>query len=176
MRRAHRIFGLVLCILFCSFSLAEQNPSSAAVKLLDHLAGNWVLQGTIAGKPTTHDVQASWVLNHEYLQIHEISRAKNTRGEPAYEAIVYVSWDVKAQQYFCLWLDSTAGGGLSPEGIARANPAGDSIPFIFNLSPTDQIHTTFTYDKTNDTWRWLIDNLENGQTHRFANVTLTRSK
>src|SRR5579872_4632366 len=31
--------------------------------LLDHLAGNWVLQGTIAGKETTHDVEAAWVLN-----------------------------------------------------------------------------------------------------------------
>jgi hypothetical protein len=30
--------------------------------LLDHLAGQWILQGTIAGKRTTHDVQVEWVL------------------------------------------------------------------------------------------------------------------
>lgn len=176
MRLARGIFCVVLSILFCSFSAAEQNSLSAATKLLDHLAGNWVLQGTIAGKQTTHDVQANWVLNREYLHMHEISREKDARGGSEYEAIVYISWDVKTQQYTCLWLDSTAGGGLSPEGIARANLAGDSIPFIFTLSPTDQIHTTFSYDKANDTWRWLIDNLESGQSHRFADVTLSRSK
>lgn len=172
MRLVRGIFCVVLYIVFCSFSPAEPHHAADAAKLLDRLAGDWVLQGMIAAKQTTHDVQASWVLNHEYLELHEISREKNASGGAAYEAIVYMSWDVKAQQYTCLWLDSTSGGGLSAEGIARANPVGDSIPFIFTISPADQIHTTFSYDKTNDTWQWLIDNLEDGQIHHFANVTL----
>ena len=170
------IFSVVFCILFCWSSPLEQNPATEAMKLLDHLAGKWVLEGTIAGRQMTHDIEASWVLNHEYLQLHEISREKDASGGVAYEAIVYLSWDVKAQQYTCLWLDSTAGGGLSAEGIARANQAGDSIPLVFTISPADQIHTTFSYDKSNDTWQWLIDNVEKGQVHRFANVTLRRAR
>jgi hypothetical protein len=134
------------------------------------------LHGTIAGKPTTHDVHAEWVLGHEYLQLREISREKNTSGSPAYEAIVYIEWDAKSHEYNCLWLDSTSGGGLSPEGIAHASPAENSIPFIFILSSTDQIHTTFSYDKATDAWQWLIDNAVNGRTQRFANVTLTRAR
>jgi len=176
MYQVRGISSLVLCILFCCSSPAEQNPAAAAMKLLDHLAGNWVLQGTIAGRQTTHDVKASWVLNREYLQLHEVSREKGAGGGAAYEAIVYLTWDVKAQQYTCLWLDSTAGGGLSAEGIARANLAGDSIPLVFTLSPADQIHTTFSYDHSNDTWQWVIDNVEKGEIHRFANVTLRRTR
>ena len=164
------------CALFCLYSSAAQTPVTAPEELLDHLAGTWVLQGTIAGKPTTHDVEAAWVLNREYLQMHEISREKNGNGGAAYEAIVYLSWDAKAQQYTCLWLDSTAGGGLSAEGLAHGNQAADSIPLVFTISPSDQIHTTFHYDKTADSWQWLIDNVENGKTRGFANVTLRRVK
>ena len=176
MSRVRWIFCSLLCFLSCSVSLAAEKSAAEPVNLLDHLTGSWVLQGTIAGKPTTHDVQATWVLNREYVQLHEISRDKNDRGGTAYEAIVYLSWDGKAQQYTCLWLDSTAGGGLSAEGLAHGNLAGDSIPLIFTLSPSDQIHTTFSYDKATDTWWWLIDNIENGKAHRFADVTLTRAK
>lgn len=176
MRSVRGIICAVLCIAGCSFSSAAEDLSPAAIKLLDHLAGNWVLQGTIANKPTTHDVQATWVLNREYLQLHEVSREKNASGAPAYEAIVYISWDAKTQEYICMWLDSTAGGGLSAEGLAHGKLADDSIPFIFTTSPTDQIHTTFSYDKAADTWQWLIDNVENKRTQRFATVTLTRAK
>lgn len=164
----------MLCVALSSFSPAAEDP--AAIQMLDHLAGNWVLQGTIANKQTTHDVQATWVLNREYLQLHEVSREKNASGGPAYEAIIYISWDAKTQEYICMWLDSTAGGGLSAEGLAHGKLAGDSIPIVFTTSPSDQIHTTFSYNKTTDTWQWVIDNVENKRTQRFATVTLTRTK
>lgn len=166
---------VLLSVLLPAVSGA-QNSAEVAAKVLDHLTGSWVLQGSIAGKQTTHDIEARWVLNREYVQLHETSREKNDGGAAAYEAIVYLSWDTKLQQYTCLWLDSTAGGGLSAEGIARGGIAGDSIPLLFTTSPSDQIRTTFSYDKAADKWQWLIDNVENGRTDRFANVTLTRAK
>ena len=134
------------------------------------------MKGMIGGKETTHDVQASWVLNREYLRLHEVSREKKPNGAPAYEAIVFIGWDDKAQQYTCLWLDSTAGNGLSAQTIARATPTANSIPFIFTISAADSLHTTFNYDSRADTWQWLIDDVQNGKTDRFADVKLTRAK
>ena len=163
------------CVLLCGAVAAAVEMPSGPAALLDHLAGTWILQGTIAGKPTTHDVQAAWVLNHEYLELHETSREKNAAGAPAYYAIIYIGWDAQAQQYVCLWLDSTSGDGLASGVMARATPAGNSIPFIFTLSASNQIHTTFSYDKAAGTWQWLIDNLVNGKTQRFADVKLTRA-
>ena len=64
----------------------------------------------LAGQQTAHNVQADWVLKREYLSIHEVSQEKDAKGDPAYEAIVFVSWDPKTQEYACLWLDSTGGG------------------------------------------------------------------
>lgn len=162
--------------MLASLSCRAQNQSPDPVKLLDRLAGIWILQGTIAGKQTTHDVQARWVLRHEYLELHEISREKEAGGEPAYEAIVLFSWDSKANQFACLWLDSTAGGALTSQTVCRATPSGNSIPFIFSISPTESIHTTFAYHPATDTWQWLIDDESNGKTDHFANVSLSRTR
>ncbi|HEY3707101.1 MAG TPA: hypothetical protein VGL22_18720 [Terracidiphilus sp.] len=160
----------------CAIFSAGQKPSSDPVKLLDHLAGSWVLKGAIGGKQTVHDVEARWVLRREYLELHEISREKVADGDSAYEAIILVSWDPKAGQYACLWMDSTAGGALTSPVTCRATPAAESIPFVFTLSPSESIHTTFSYRKATDTWQWIIDDEKNGKTDRFADVELSRKR
>jgi hypothetical protein len=167
-----------LCLFFLvgGACLAQEPATNSPLELLDHLAGQWVLQGTIAGKQTAHEVQAEWVLKREYLRLHEVSREKDAKGDPAYEAIVFVSWDPKTQEYTCLWLDSTAGGGLSAQGLAHGKKSGDSIPFLFTISPSDSIHNTFVYDRGADSWKWLIDNDANGKTERFADVKLVRAR
>jgi hypothetical protein len=38
------------------------------------MTGHWVMTGTIRRQPTTHDVDAEWVLKREYLRIQEVSR------------------------------------------------------------------------------------------------------
>src|SRR5882724_11440579 len=61
--------------------------------LLDAMTGRWVLQGEITGKPTTHDVDITWALNHRFLRLHERSREMTWVGEPQYEADVFIGWD-----------------------------------------------------------------------------------
>jgi hypothetical protein len=171
-----RITKIGIATIFCSFlALGQTRPRDPAA-LLNQLEGSWVLSGKIAGKPTVHDVQAHWILHHEYLQIHEVSRDRDPQGGPAYEAEVLVSWDPESDQYACLWLDSTAGAALTSQVTCRAKPGVDSIPFVFKISATDSIHTTFTYNEASDTWQWLIDNVANGKSDRFADVELSRVK
>jgi hypothetical protein len=146
------------------------------MKLLDSMAGDWVLKGMIGGKQTTHDVEARWVLRHEYLRIHEISREKDSKGEPAYEAIVLIGWDGKTHEYVCLWLDSTSGAGLSSGVMGRARESGDAIPFVFTISPSESIRTTFNYERASDRWQWIIDDMTNGKPDQYADVELSRKK
>ena len=167
---------LSLCAMACALSAPAQSQSPEPLKLLDHLVGDWVLTGSIAGKQATHEVQARWVLRHEYLELHEVSREKEQNGDPAYEAIVLFSWDPKTNQYSCLWMDSTAGGALTSQVTCRATPSGNSIPFVLTISSSESIHTTFTYRGGSDTWQWLIDNEAKGKTDRFANLELSRKK
>jgi hypothetical protein len=49
--------------------------------LLDHLAGNWLLQGTVGKQPVTHDFDTEWVLQPHYLRFRGVSRDKNDKGE-----------------------------------------------------------------------------------------------
>ena len=165
--------AIVAFLITVSFSSSAQQ-SIQADHLLDRLTGNWILQGTIAGRETTHDIESEWVLNHEYLRFHETSREKNIQDQPAYEAIVFIEWDESSNEYRCLWLDSTGGGGLTAP-IAQGKRGNDEIAFIFRDKNKDSgIHTTFVYSKGSDTWSWLIDNEHDGKLTSFARVKLTR--
>lgn len=163
---------ILFSILVSLSSRAQQ--ATFQDSLLDHMTGKWVLQGTIASMQTTHDVNVEWVLGHQYLQIREISREKNSLGQAAYEAIVYVGWDQPAHQYACLWLDVTGGGGLSGQAIGHGNKNGDRIEFVFKGSDGSMFHTTFAYDRRTESWQWLMDGDVHGTLEPFARVTLKK--
>jgi hypothetical protein len=88
---------LFLLIAACLPLLGQEKPDEPT-QLLNHLAGNWVLEGVLGGRHSTHDVTAEWILNHEYLRFHEVSHEKNKNGGLVYEAIVILSWDNKTNE------------------------------------------------------------------------------
>ena len=134
-------------VTLVSFSVSAQQTTFQD-SLLEHMVGKWILHGTIAGKETTHHIAAEWVLQHQYMQFHETSHEKNSKGDAEYEAIVFIGWDQPSSRYACLWLDVTGGGGLSPQAIGYAKPNGDDLAFIFKSSDGSTFHTTFMYDRS----------------------------
>ncbi len=163
---------VLLSVLVCPL-LAQDPQPTFRDELIDRFQGKWVLQGTIAGKQTTHDVTNEWVLNHQYLRIHEVSREKKASGEPEYEAMVFVGWDQPTGRYLAIWLD--VWGGFSKATVGYAPKQGDDIKFLFNDGKSD-FHTTFIYDRKADTWEWRMDAEDNGTLKPFARVKLTRAK
>ncbi len=165
--------GLVASLLLLPLTaLADEPP--LADPLLDRIVGTWVLRGTIAGAETTHDVVAEWVLNHQYVRLHEVSREKDAGGRAAYEAIVFLGVDKAANGYACLWLDSTGGGGLNAQAIGHAKRGGDEIALVFRGPDGSLFHTTFVNDRAADAWRWLMDAEEGSTLKPFARVRLTK--
>jgi hypothetical protein len=158
-----------------SSSVAAQQTAPAST-LFDRLTGHWVLRGTITGEQTVHDVDADLVLNGGYVRLHEVSREKDKKGKPAYEAIVFISVDEKTGVYNLLWLDTTSNEGLTGSGIGHGKPTGNSIPFIINPGRPDEFHTTFVYDPGKDTWQWNMDGIADGKPHEFARLRLTRRR
>ena len=138
------------------------------------MTGQWVLQGTIAGKETTHDLTVDWVLNHEYLRFQETSREKDTQARAAYDAIVFIGWDQKLSQYACLWLDTTSGAGLASGVLGRGTRNGNEITFLFKDTDGSSTHTVFAYDPATGIWQWRIDNEGQGKLQPFARVTLKK--
>ena len=166
------IFLLVLIPTVSAFSQTTAVNDS----LLDHMVGKWILQGTIGGQETTHDIIADWVLGHQYIQIKETSREKDSEGKPSYDAIVFITWEQKLNLFTCLWLDNTGNGGLSPHAAGHENQKGDSLEFVFRITDSNTFHTTFLYDKKSDSWQWQMDNKENNVMQPFARVKLTKVK
>lgn len=167
-----------LSIIFCLVALASPALAQQATfrdSLLDHLVGRWILTGTIAGQQTTHDVSAAWVLNHQYVEIHEVSREKGKDGAPEYEATAYIGWDQPSSQYVCVWLDD--GGGISSQSLGHAPRNGDSIPLVFpDSSDGGKMHTTFAYKEVDDSWALNVDQETAGKLSPFARTTLIRAK
>lgn len=142
--------------------------------LLDRMVGRWVLRGTIARRSVVHDIEADWVLARHYIRVHEISREKNSAGQPEYEALVFIGWNENSKKYGCVWLDVT--GGLSTASIGTASESENKLPFAFRNEKGDvDLTNTFTYDQKDGAWEWRIDNHEKGVPREFARVRLTRS-
>ncbi|HTY84329.1 MAG TPA: hypothetical protein VMB19_08920 [Silvibacterium sp.] len=163
---------VLLVAVLSSVAVAQQPPLNSP--LLDHLAGRWVLDGMIAGKHVTHDVDAEWVLDHHYLRVHEVSREKTNLGKPQYEALVFIGWNEESKQYGCVWLD--VFGGLSPLSIGMGTPKENEIAFVFkDEKGTVSLTNDFVHNPKLDTWEWRIDNIENGTAKPFARVTLSKA-
>jgi hypothetical protein len=168
-----RLFRVVLCLALCptAFVRAQQKPLDSP--LLDHLVGKWVLHGEVAGQQTTHDVEAGWVLHHQYLEIREVSREKDQNGKPQYEATVYVGWNEPTGQYAAVWLDTY--GGISPGSIGIAERRENQLTFIFkNEKGAVTFRNAFVYDQKENSWAWSMDNVEGGISQPFGRFTLTR--
>ena len=88
-------------------------------------------------------------------------------------AIVFIGKDPASDGYACLWLDSTGGGGLDGQAFGHAKAGTDVIAFLFRYRDT-VFHTTFVFNRAADTWKWVMDNEENGKTRPFARVDLSR--
>jgi len=170
-----KLFQLILLFVLISPVTVKSQQVSQPDSLLNKLAGKWVLTGTIEGQKTIHDVDAKRVLNGQYVQIKEVSREKDEKGNPLYDAVVYICWQEAKKQYFCLWLDNTSNEGISNQVIGRAKQNGDKIEMLFKFSDANQFQTTFIYDREADTWQWLMDGEENGKLQPFARVKLTKN-
>lgn len=163
--------ALLLALFAASLALCQQPPVSSP--LLDHLAGKWVMQGTIAKQPTTHDIDAEWVLDHHYLRIHEVSREKKPDGRSNYEAMVFIAWNEEPKHYSCAWLD--VYGGFSVGSIGIAPPSENELAFLFKDAKGEtDFSNDFAYDPKTDTWTDTLDNIVNGEKKPFGRVKLTR--
>ncbi|HTI04515.1 MAG TPA: hypothetical protein VL549_04315 [Gemmatimonadales bacterium] len=165
-------FVAILAVVIAGPLRAQSLPPDS---LFHRLIGRWVMTGTIARQPVTHDVDFKWILGREYVQMHEVAREKTSNGSPAYEAVVLFGRDSASGEYAALWMDNTGANAFDPAGIGRGSVAGDSVPFLWHYTATTGFHNTFVYDRAHDTWQWHMDNDSAGVRRPFARLTLART-
>jgi hypothetical protein len=171
LEQMNRVF--IFVVLFASVVVAQRPPVNSPV--LDHLAGKWVLQGTIGGKQTTHDIFAEWVANHQYLRLHEVSRDKMPDGNPQYDAFVHIGWNDEKKSYSIIWLDNF--WGIDPQSIGTAEPKENELLFLWkDEKGAVAFSNDFLYDPRADSWQWIMNNVVNGTNKLFGTVKLTRTR
>jgi hypothetical protein len=162
---------LIFAILFVSVAAAQRPPVNSP--LLDHLAGKWVLRGTMAGKQTTHDITAEWVANHQYLRLHEVSRERTADGNPQYDAFIHIGWNEQRKSYSIIWLDNF--WGIDPESIGTAVQKENELLFLWkDERGAVGFSNDLLYDPKTDSWLWTMDNVVNGANKPFGTVKLIR--
>jgi hypothetical protein len=149
-----------LLLLLASVMLAQTKPEPLdgpnrpfQDNVLDNLQGKWALKGAIAGHPGDAELEATWVLNHQFLKLHE----KGTTpipGRPLYEAEVYVGYDNASERYVAHWIDIY--GGRFSETIGYGVRTGNSIKFTFEY-PDGPFRNTFTWIPESKSWRFLLE-------------------
>ena len=170
MKKWHQLIALLI-ILLSAFSPA-QTSAEWNDDLVDDLAGTWKLEGRVLGRVAHHDVQAEWVLNHQFLRIHEKTAATAPPAENRYEAIWFLGYDAISERYVLHLLD--VFGGRYSEALGYGTRDGNAIRFVFEY-PDGPFHTTFRWSEEKDTWQWLLEQKDkNGKWTIFADLKLSR--
>lgn len=169
------------CLLLLSVLLIGPSPvrSSAQVPsewrddLADHMIGAWKVEGRIMGRDAHHEVEVGWVLNHQFLRIHEKTEAAAAASEKRYEAIWFLGYDPVSERYVLHLLD--VFGGRFSETLGYGMRDGNAIRFVFEY-PDGPFHTTFQWSSEKDTWQWLMMQKDkDGKWANFGDLKLTRS-
>jgi hypothetical protein len=173
-----KIAFAVLLLSLVAISQSKPEPLDGVNRpfhndLLDHLQGQWKVNGLIVGQKREMDLTAEWVLNHQFLFLHE-KDAPVSVNKPGYEAHVYIGYDNASDRYVIHWID-IFGGRLS-ETLGYGVRAGNSIKFIFEY-PDGLFHNTFTWNPGDNTWRFFLEQKgADGKWKTFADQRASKTK
>jgi hypothetical protein len=168
----HMLLVLALVTGAGPLHLSAQAPGEWRDDLVDHMAGTWQLRGRVMGREAHHTVEAEWVLNHQFLRIHEKTEAGAPASEQRYEAIWFLGYDPVSERYVVHLLD--VFGGRFSETIGFGVREGNAIRFVFEY-PDGPFHTAFQWSPEKDTWQWQMTQKDkDGKWVSFADLQLTR--
>ena len=120
---------VVLLLALISVPSIAQAPAEWRDNLADHITGTWKVEGQVLGREAHHEVNAEWVLNHQFLLIHEKTAATAPASENRYEAIWFLGYDAVSERYVLHLLD--VFGGRYSETLGYGARNGNEIRFVF---------------------------------------------
>jgi hypothetical protein len=119
---------------------AAQTPAEWHDDLVDRMAGTWKIEGQVMRQQAHHELQAEWVLNHQFLRMHEKTVANAPSDEHLYEAYWYLGYDAVSERYVLHLMD--VFGGRFSETLGYGTREGNEIRFVFEY-PDGPFHTTY---------------------------------
>jgi len=147
MKRIISICLFTLCTHFISFGQDSMicNQSRFEDDLLNKLAGDWDLTGTIGNRAAENHFSAQWVLNHQFIELNLV----DVVSPPRYMAKVSIGFDCISERYVAHWLDIL--GGRISETLGYGIKKGEGIEFRFEY-PDGPFINLLSYDGHADSW------------------------
>lgn len=172
MRKLFAIFAFLAVVPLAPCFAADGAGHPMQDRLLDKMVGHWTLAGTIAGRPAHHTVDAQWILDHQFLQLHELGAVDPKTGKREYEALPTIGYDDTSERYVAHWLD--VFGGRFSETLGYGTRKGDEILFVFEY-PDGPFHTSFRWDGAKNQWRWQMKQKgQDGKWTPFADLVMSK--
>lgn len=135
---------------------------------LDGLHGQWIMSGTLGGKPVTYHVVGGKVLDGGWMRL----RLVDIHEPPAYQADVFIAYDAKAGDFIAHWLDQFGAGGARV--VATGHRDRERLVLVFPYAD-GAFRDTFQRDTRGDSWTLLIESqAKDGAWSTFATYRLTR--
>ena len=170
MRSRMALWLLPVLLLSANLACAQSPPSEWHDDLVDRMAGTWNLTGSVMGREAHHDVEAVWVLNHQFLRIHEQTAEGAPASERRYEAIWFLGYDSTSERYVLHLMDVFGARYSETHGYGTRD--GNSLRFVFEY-PDGPFHTTFRWSSETGTWQWLMEEKnKDGKWTNFADLKL----
>lgn len=125
------------------------------------------------GRDAHHTLQAEWVLNHQFLRMHEQTSAAAPKDEHPYEAIWFLGYDAVSERYVLNLMD--VFGTRFSETLGYGVRDGNKIRFVFEY-PDGPFHTTYIWNPDSGIWEWLMEQKRSdGKWSSFADLTLVKA-
>lgn len=152
MKQLYFLFIIALITVASSAQTKDTTDGHFRDDLLDHLVGKWNVTGIVHGmKFQNLSLEATWIMNHQYLQIHE----KGTDTVPfikmPWEAMFIIGYNHSTKQY--VFYELTVRGVDEPyEGFSYASRSGNQLKVFSKIRPAEMIIQSFTWQPSSNTW------------------------
>ncbi len=119
--------------------------------LLDHLVGKWHDTATAHGSKFTSEIDASWVLNHQYLLIHLKSNEVVPWWHVQMEYYEYIGYNHYQQRYTVHGMSIEGDEDLS-EGFSYGYRNGNDFKNIAKMSADTSVVQHLIWQPESNTW------------------------
>lgn len=139
--------------------------------LLEHLVGAWNVSGIAHGTAGDSILEASWVLNHQYLRIHQKGVGNGPFLNVPFEAVYYIGYNHAKNRYVAS-LMTVFGGDQGVDYLMYGERLGDEIKLVFKGDPATAGVQRFIWDRKSKSWR-ILSSMVEGEKELEPHVVLT---
>jgi len=160
----------VVSVLLLTATLCAQ-PAAPQVDPLNKMIGDWSVEGDVRGKPVHHIISAEWILDRQFVRLHEKTDDGAPPSESRYDAYWFIGYDAVSERYVAHLFDIF--GQRFSETLGYGTRFRDEIRFVYEY-PDGPFHTTYRWLEKDGTWEWILEQKEKDTWAPFAHFKLTR--